>query len=83
MSKPEWVIRLEAEPCECVSCGDCGGTGTVYYDIGGNYVGEHMHDDMDSPESCDMCSGGTVDECDRCILLNDYDREAEAVHDKP
>lgn len=75
--KPDWVKNLEAEPCRCVRCEACGGSGTVYYDIGGRYIGRSRIDDLCEPESCDMCSGGIVDECDRCVALNDYDELQE------
>lgn len=72
--KPEWVTKLESEPCRCVRCSDCGGSGTIYFDLRGHYVGKHMTDDMDDPEPCDMCSGGIVETCDPCDALDDYDR---------
>lgn len=74
--KPDWVKKLESEPCECVSCGDCGGSGTMWLDMAGHVV-TCMVDDTDSPESCDMCSNGTVEECERCAALNDYDRSID------
>jgi hypothetical protein len=74
---PDWVIKLEAEPCECVSCPDCN-SGQVYYDIGGRYIGKNRMDDMCEMETCDTCGGSAItDECERCIQLNDYDREEQ------
>lgn len=63
--KPEWVIKLEAEPCECVRCPDCNGNGHVMSDW----------DDFIDIEPCGMCRGGIVEECDRCMDLCDYDEE--------
>jgi DnaJ-class molecular chaperone len=76
--KPEWIQKLEAEPCECVSCAECHGSGTIFVDLRGHYVGAGMRDDMDEPESCDGCRGsGIIEECDRCMTLDDYDRGVE------
>ncbi len=33
----------------------------------------HMTDDMLDPELCEQCSGGIVEECDRCLALKDVD----------
>jgi hypothetical protein len=65
---PEWVKQLEAEPCKCIRCPNCNGSGD--YDAWGHYV-----DDMDDPEPCDMCRGGITEECDRCTALNDYEMD--------
>ena len=69
--KPQWVIDLEAEPCHCVACSFCKGSGTVYYDLSG-HVRNFMMDDLDSPEPCDECGNGVVEQCDRCVMLDDY-----------
>ena len=53
--------------CTCVSCGMCGGSGTVWFDLGGKYLGNHRCDDLDVFESCEECGGrGTVEICDEC-----------------
>ncbi len=75
MSTPEWVTKLAAEPCECVRCDACRGTGTIYVDFRGRYIGANITDDMDQPETCDMCRGGIIEWCDRCTSLNDYDMD--------
>lgn len=75
-TKPDWVIKLEAEPCHCVSCSWCGGSGTIYIDMAGHVVRSTV-DDTDSPESCDECSGGIVETCDRCEALIDFDNNQE------
>lgn len=74
--KPDWVTTLEAEPCTCVRCTACNGSGTIYFDMRGRYIGRHMIDDLCETESCDMCSGGIVEPCDRCMALENYDMEA-------
>jgi len=81
MSKPDWVTKLEAEDCMCVSCPDCS-NGQVYYDIGGRYIGKYRRDDMCEMETCDSCGGSAfTEECERCTQLRDYDEsELEAPH---
>ena len=74
--KPEWVAQLEGEPCACVRCTACNGSGTIYFDLRGRYVGKSRMDDLDDMEPCDMCKGGIAEECDRCLALEDYDLEA-------
>ena len=57
--------RVNAEPCECVSCSFCGGSGR---DRCGDYMG--------SSEPCEECGGsGITEACDRCRYLEDLDRE--------
>lgn len=58
--------------CECVSCGECGGTGTVWFsfhgpDRGGKYLGNHRCDDLDETDSCPECGGsGITEACYEC-----------------
>ncbi len=57
--------KLEAEPCRCVTCPDCRGSGRW----GGDVV---------DWEVCETCGGlGVVEVCDRCQLLEDMDHEAD------
>ncbi len=61
--------EIAARPCECVSCGDCRGTGTMW-------IPDRMGLGMDEPEQCDTCDGtGVTEVCDRCADLY------EAFHD--
>ena len=55
-----------AEPCKCVRCSFCRGSGRdPYAEIG---MGE---------QSCEECGGSGISEvCGRCELLADWDREA-------
>ena len=71
--------RVLKEPCHCVPCSSCGGTGTVWFafpgaDRGGRFLGNHRCDDLDDLELCEECNGGIVEVCPRCELLEDLDR---------
>lgn len=57
--------------CECVICGACGGTGNVWFsfpgaDRGGQYLGNHRCDDLDTLEPCEECHGGLTEICYEC-----------------
>ncbi len=68
--------KVEAEPCRCVPCGDCGGSGNIWVDFNGRYLGNHRCDDLDEMEPCGTCGGsGIVERCDRCQLLEEMDHE--------
>ncbi len=72
------TAKIEQEPCRCVPCGACDGSGRVWYsfpgaDRGGRYLGNSRCDDLDEMELCDECHGGIVEVCDRCQLLEEYD----------
>ena len=58
---------LIAQACECSHCADCGGRGLVDRETG-------TYPEFE-PEPCDMCSGGIVEECDRCMELEELERE--------
>jgi hypothetical protein len=66
--------------CECVSCSECGGTGTVWFafpgpDRGGKYLGNHRCDDLDEIEYCMSCGGsGSVETCYECAEAMEDDR---------
>ena len=54
--------------CKCVSCPECGGSGTVWRSFSGKYMGHHRCDDLDQMEGCDVCGGsGISEECDECL----------------
>lgn len=62
--------------CECVSCPDCGGTGTVWFDIFGHYQGNSRTDDLDELEMCETCGGsGTTQVCAECQMARELDEE--------
>ena len=61
--------RVAAEPCHCVRCDYCRGSGMFMVDTG-SYPEENL-------ESCEECGGsGLVQVCDRCQLLEEMDHEA-------
>jgi hypothetical protein len=63
------------DECRCVSCGECRGSGTVWFAFGGReYLGNGRRDDLDEMETCHECRGsGISEECDRCQLLRELD----------
>ena len=46
--------------CECISCPDCGGSGSVWVSFSGEYLGTRRCDDLDELECCDSCGGSGV-----------------------
>jgi len=53
--------------CKCISCVDCGGSGSVAYSFSGEYLGTKRCDDLDTFETCDECGGnGTSEVCEEC-----------------
>jgi len=69
---------VEKEPCRCRACADCRGSGAVWFDWNGKYLGNSRSDDLDDMETCDSCGGsGIVETCDRCQLLRDMDYDEE------
>ena len=71
--------KVAAEQCHCVPCDSCGGTGTVFYAVGGNFLGNHRGDDLDTMEPCEECHNGIVESCSRCDLLEEMDREQDEI----
>lgn len=58
--------------CKCERCGECNGSGTIWFDFQGNYLGHHRCDDLDEPDNCPECSGsGIIDQCDHCNALEE------------
>lgn len=63
--------------CECVSCPECQGSGTVWYafpgpDMGGEYLGNNRCDDLDHLDTCPECDGsGIVEVCYECMVSQD------------
>lgn len=52
----------------------CKGDRIVFFAFDGEYIGNHRHDDMDYYETCDNCSNGVVEACERCVnLIEDKD----------
>jgi len=54
--------------CTCTRCPECNGSGSVWYDVAGRYLGQRRCDDLDTLDTCDECGGsGVTDECDSCL----------------
>lgn len=61
-----------SDVCKCVSCSACGGTGSIWVDFRGRYLGNYRSDDLDEMDICDECGGsGTAEVCDHCMDLGD------------
>ncbi len=69
--------QLESEPCTCVKCTACNGTGTYWMTAGGRYLGSARCDDLDELELCEFCDHGYTETCGRCQMLADLDHEEE------
>jgi hypothetical protein len=66
--------------CKCVSCGECGGSGTVWRSFSGKYLGNNRCDDLDDLEQCEDCGGsGLTEMCDECRdkMQEEQEREEE------
>lgn len=61
---------LNRQPCKCVSCSTCRGTGRLW--LPNSF-------EADDSIACDECDGGITEECDRCQLLGQllHDEEIE------
>lgn len=59
--------KVAAEPCLCILCANCNGTGSIRYSTN--------QFDEDETEPCDDCHGGITDVCDRCQLLEEMEHE--------
>ena len=69
--KPSWLQELEKQPCLCVSCDDCRGSGVLRV----GFDGLPAVDDLSELINCPSCSNGLAEVCDRCQELDDYDEE--------
>ena len=56
---------VAAEPCTCVRCCMCSGTGRIRVDHWSGY----------DTEPCEDCDNGITEPCGRCEYLADLDRE--------
>ena len=63
MSERETRDKVAAEPCRCVRCVMCSGTGKIRVDNWSGY----------DTEPCDDCDNGISEACDRCRYLSDLD----------
>lgn len=64
------IAKVTKEPCSCVRCDTCSGLGRTCTVCRGSLV----HYDW---ESCEDCTNGIKQVCDRCTLLADLDYELE------
>jgi DnaJ-class molecular chaperone len=59
---------LNAQPCQCVSCGTCRGSGHVWLPTRDVWPEDEI-------SRCDDCDGsGITEQCDRCTALYELDR---------
>lgn len=66
--------------CECVSCPECGGSGSVWFSFSGKYIGRNRHDDLDELETCHKCDGSGLSElCDECRDAIEREKEREWI----
>lgn len=71
----EAMKKVEDEPCKCVHCSFCDGSGNLWVDLGGEFH-KHRLDDLGDLETCDECSGsGIIETCDRCQLLEEMSHD--------
>lgn len=56
--------ELNKEPCKCVSCPTCRGTGKLS-------VPDPLNEPFDDLITCDECDEGIIEECDRCQLMGE------------
>jgi RecJ-like exonuclease len=72
------IAEESTKPCSCVRCAACDGSGTIWLDMNGRYLGNRRCDDLDEMERCDECDGsGIVEECDRCQTLGQMGDDLE------
>ena len=63
--------KVEAEPCECVYCSMCSGTGR-----------ERCGDYMGDSDPCEDCGGSGISEaCERCRYLQEMDWDESELRD--
>lgn len=73
----EAMKKVSDEPCRCVNCHDCNGSGSIWLDFRGRYLGSSRCDDLDELEICESCGGcGIVETCSRCEMLEEMDDDA-------
>lgn len=58
--------KVLAEKCTCERCGFCHGRGEIR-------IGTGQFDEED--ETCEWCSGGIIEVCSRCELLEEMEME--------
>ena len=64
------IAKVSKEPCGCVRCSLCGGTGRLRWS-------RPLCVESWKEEPCEDCNGGITQICGRCQLLTDLDHEME------
>jgi len=55
------------QKCTCAPCAECGGTGTVWFAVDGEYLGRTRCEDTDDSQICMECDGwGITETCQHC-----------------
>jgi hypothetical protein len=73
------IDAVAARDCECLACGECRGSGMVWFAFPGSpygeYLGNSRRDDLDELETCEECGGsGIIETCQRCAEMDElYD----------
>jgi DnaJ-class molecular chaperone len=65
----ELIDSVQQEPCRCVYCGVCGGSGQIKVEDRSQPEGW----DLDTCYACD--GSGLEDVCERCLFLEEIDQE--------
>lgn len=81
------IDAVQARPCECVSCPECRGSGSVWFSFAGpgrgTYLGSSRWDDLDEMEACDTCGGSGIAElCDRCGELEELEQAEQEAEER-
>jgi hypothetical protein len=74
------IERLNKQPCECVVCADCGGSGNVRVDMRGHPI--PFGDDLADLEPCEECRSGIVETCERCLEIEELDEQIEEEEER-
>jgi len=55
------------DQCECINCGECDGSGSIWISFSGKSLGNSRCDDLDEMDTCPECGGnGLSFLCYRC-----------------
>jgi hypothetical protein len=69
------IERLNKQPCECVVCSLCRGTG--------NYpIYDRTQPEEFDLEECDQCRNGIRETCERCLEIEELDEQVEEEQER-